>query len=356
MAPNTANAALLQQANIIQAQFAQVSSEAQMGGVYNVIGALDSKLTELPFTIEALRNRGYVHAGQVEDKLVALENRWDEVRPRVEATLQQHIGRLNNDLDTTERQVTLLRSPNQANVQAANTAVLGLHRQIQAATSAVAGLFAGLDEQLESIEREVYRVTYVLDRLQEASEIQLREAEGPLMTVESQWQQNEEEGPTGFLFLTDQRLLFEQREEVVTKTFLGLFTTEKEKIQKLLLDIAVADIESIADKEEGGFLGFGKEDILELVCSHKAPVSRARFHVQGQDSAMWAAMIKRVKSGDIDNDRAEAYVEELEAAEETAASFPTQCPNCFAEITAPPRGVPSVTCEFCNTVITPTVG
>jgi hypothetical protein len=68
---------------------------------------------------------------------------------------------------------------------------------------------------------------------------------------------------------------------------------------------------------------------------------------------MWATTIKRVKSGDINKDRAEAYVEELEAAEETAASFPTECPNCFAQIPAPPRGVPSISCDFCGTVIMP---
>lgn len=352
-APNAANQALLQQANMVQAEFSQLASDAQLSDIYQTIGDLDSKLTELPFAIETLRTRGYVHAGQLEDKLEALENKWDEVRPRVEAALRQHVARLDTELDNAERQVGLLRTPNQANVQSANTAVNSLSRQIEAASGAVAGLFAGLSDQLHDAEQGINRVTTMLDRLQEAHEIQLRQAEGPLLSVDCQWQQNEEEGPNGFLFLTDQRLLFEQREEVATKKLFGLFATEKEKIQKLLLDIDVADIESVTDKEEGGFLGFGKDDILELVCSHKAPVSRAKFHLKGQDSAAWANYIRRVKSGDINKDRAEAYVEELEVAEETAASFPTQCPNCFAEIAAPPRGVPSVTCDFCATVIMP---
>ena len=39
--------------------------------------------------------------------------------------------------------------------------------------------------------------------------------------------------------------------------------------------------------------------------------------------------------------------------EEIAAAFPTNCPNCYAQLEAPPRGVTSITCEFCGTVVTP---
>jgi len=155
------------------------------------------------------------------------------------------------------------------------------------------------------------------------------------------------------LFLTDQRLLFEQREEVVTKKRFGLFKADSEMVQKLLIEAEIHEIDSIEHKEEGGFLGMGKDDIIEFVFAATAPVSRARFHLKGQDSADWAAMIKRIQTGDIDKDRSEEYVEELETAGIVSASFPAQCPNCFAAVPEQPRGVTSYTCEFCGAVITP---
>ena len=124
-------------------------------------------------------------------------------------------------------------------------------------------------------------------------------------------------------------------------------------VQKLHLDISVDEIESVSHQEEGGFLGMGKDDILELVFSASAPLSRARFHLKGQDSSDWAAMLKRIQTGDIDDDRSDEYVDEMEAAEATAAAFPAQCPNCFSAVPTQPRGIMSYTCEFCGTEITP---
>jgi hypothetical protein len=269
----------------------------------------------------------------------------------VESALQEQVKRLDRELDGAELKVN--RMTNSAGVQAADTAVNSLSRQLSAATSAVEGLFQGLENELDTIGYRLNSLQQLLSRYAESPEIQLYEAEGPLLAVEAVWQQNGEEGPAGFLFLTDQRLLFEQREEVVTKRKFGLFKSESEKIQKVLIEVQTHEIDQVSHKEEGGFLGMGKDDILELVFADTAALTRARFHLKGQESADWAAMIKRVKTGEIDADRAEDYLEEVETAVARTASFPSQCPNCYAAVEPPPRGATSVTCGFCGTVITP---
>ena len=337
----------------IQSRFEHLEAEAQLSDVYDSIGSVDTKLTELPFTLEALRTRGYVHSGQLEDKLEAIDDRWDEVRPRVETALSAQVGRLDSEMDQTERQVNRLSATNMTAVRGVETAVNGLDRRIDAARAAVLGLFDGMENELDQIEYEMSKVSAMLDLLDGSQEIRLQEAEGPLLAVKSEWHQDGEEGPEGILFLTDQRLLFEQREEVVTKKRFGIFKAESEMIQKVHVVVDVPDIESVEHKEEGGFLGMGKDDIIEFVFSASAPLSRARFHLKGQDSSAWAAMIKRVQTEDIDEDRADEYIEELEAAEETAASFPAQCPTCFAEVPEQTRGITSYTCEFCGNVIMP---
>ncbi len=331
-------------------QFGSLEADSQLGGVYDAIGNIDAKLTALPFTLEALRDRGYVHSGQLEDRLEAIDDRWDDVRPQVEKSLQDHVNRLDSELDQAERRMNRLSA---SNIKSAETAVNSLNRRVGAARTAVMGLFDGMESDLDQIDYSLSKVAAMLDLLDGSPEIQLQEAEGPLIVVKTEWHQDGDEGPKGYLFLTDQRLLFEQREEVVTRKRFGIFKADSEMVQKLLLDIPVDEIESVSHKEEGGFLGMGKEDILEMVFSAAAPISRARFHLKGQDSSDWAAMLKRVQSDDIDNDRADEYLDEMEAAEGIAAAFPELCPNCFAPVPPQPRGITSYTCEFCGTVITP---
>ncbi len=335
-----------------QTQFADLESKAQLSGIYTAVGAFDTQLVELPLALEALRNRGYVHSEQLEDRLEALEEQWDQTRPRVESALQDHVARLDKELDEVERRVHSLR-PAEPALRAAESVINSLTQRISAAETAVSGLYAGMKTELQKIDYEMSQIGRMMDVFEGAKDLQLRETEGPLMAVKSMWQRDGKEGPEGYLFLTDQRLLFEQREEIVTKKRLGIFKAESETVQELLLDIAVADVESVTDKEEGGFLGMGKDDIIELVFSANAPISRGRFHLKGQDSADWSAMIKRIQSGEIDDDRAQEYLEELADAKETALAFPAQCPNCFAAVPTPPRGVVSITCEFCGATITP---
>ncbi len=348
----TANPELQARVQQAQTSFASLESRAQLSNIYNAIGQFDSQLIDLPLALEALRGRGYLHSEQLEDRLEALETRWDDVRPRVETTLHQHVTSLDKQIDEVERHVHRLR-PVDASLRTAESILKSLEQRIGAAETAVSNLYSGMESDLRTVHADLNRITTMMDALAESNAIQLRPTEGPLLAVKSVWQQSGDDGPEGIIFLTDQRILFEQREEVVTKKRLGIFKAESEMIQELRLEIEVADIDSVEDKEEGGFLGMGKDDILELGLSANAPLARARFHLKGQDSADWAAMVKRIQTGEIDNDRANEYVESLAEAQNAALTFPTQCPNCFAAVPTPPRGVLTVTCEFCSAIIKP---
>lgn len=337
----------------IQDKFERLESQAQLEDIFTAVGDIDNKLTKLPFDLEALRDRGYVHSGQLEDKLEAIDDKWDEVRPRVEKALSDQVKRLDRELDQTERQVNRLGNANAGLVKTVDSAVDSLGSRITAARRALDGLYDGIQTELQTIEYSLGQVQKMLELVAGSQEIRLQEAEGPLLAISAEWQQDGEEGPEGYLFLTDQRLLFEQREEVITKKRFGIFKADSEMVQKLLLETQVHEVEQIVHKEEGGFLGMGKDDILELVFAATAPLSRARFHLQGQDSEDWAMMINRIQSGEIDGERSEEYLDELEAAGITSASFPEKCSNCFAAVPEQPRGVTSYVCEFCGATVLP---
>ncbi|MCP4361293.1 MAG: hypothetical protein GY796_25065 [Chloroflexi bacterium] len=338
----------------IEDKYARLETQAQLGGVYDAIGRIDTELTELPFDLEALRDRGYVHSGQLEDKLGAMADKWDDVRPRVESNLKRQVERVDKELVQAGNMVNRMSANKASSIRAADTAVNSLERRINAARSAVDSLYDGIEDELAAIESQLRAVEEIFELLDGSPDIQLRDAEGPLLCVKTRWHRDgKKEGPEGYLFLTDQRLIFEQREEVVTKKHFGLFKADSEMVQEVHVDVDVHQIEDIKHKEEGGFLGMGKDDIIEFVFAATADYSRARFHLQGQNSSEWAATIKRIQTGDIDEDRSDAYVDELEEAGIVSASFPTECSNCYAAIPEQPRGVTSYTCEFCGTVTMP---
>jgi ribosome-associated translation inhibitor RaiA len=348
------SAATQAKVDAVQDKFERLETSAQLGSIYDAVGRIDTRLTELLFDLEQLRDRGYVHSGQLEDKLETLDDQWDDdIRPRVEANLKEQVARLDQELDQAENTVKHINPRVETTIKAAETAVDSLERRINAAQDAIDNLYDGIEAQLGKAYTEINKAGTMLNLLAASPTLALREAEGPLTAVEAEWQKDGDEGPNGYLFLTDQRLIFEQREEIVTKKTFGLFKSESEMVQQVHIDVEAHQIESVAHKEEGGFMGVGKEDILELVFTADAPVSRARFHLKGQNSSEWAALIKSVQTGEIDQDRCAEYVDELEESGITSASFPSQCPNCFAPIPQQPRGVTSYTCGFCGVVVQP---
>lgn len=339
--------------NSLESSFNQANKESELGDVYREIGEIDDLLTNLPLKLDQLRTRGYVHSGHLEDALEKLDAEWDKIRPQVQTRTQQEVTRLNSEMDALEQQYNqLLRAPRGPLLKQVDAAVERAKERINQVENNLGNLYKAVRSGVGEVEDAVSHAEWMVQQIDESPAIELYAAEGPLLAVEAEWEQDGDEGPDGVLYLTDQRLLFEQKEEIATKKFLFV-TTKSEKVQKLLLDVPAAEIEDVQHSEEGrGFLNMRKDDIIELVFSAKAPISRARFHLKGQESSDWAAMIKKVRSGEIDKFRQGSFVGAMEEAAAATASLPTQCPSCFAELPAQPRGVTSVTCDFCGAVAT----
>src|SRR5690606_16417032 len=153
-------------------------------------------------------------------------------------------------LEKASSQLTRINPRATATIKAAETAVESLERRVEGAATAVENLYQQLESELNSIAYSFTQVGKMLDLLDGAPTIKRRDAEAPLLAVEAEWHRNGKEGPEGYLFLTDQRLIFEQREEVVTKKRFGLFKAESENLQEVLIDVEVHQIESIDHKEE----------------------------------------------------------------------------------------------------------
>lgn len=354
--PETA-AKLEAEARRYQSAFSRLDKEAQLGTIYDDIGRLEELFINLPSRLDQLRTRGFVHSGHLELRVDQLDDEWDEqIRPRLEKQLRIDLMTLDREVDALESLQTTLVNPTESRLQTFKLKSDTAERKVDETTRKLQNLYKGIKDGLNEVDAEVRKAEWMMAQLDQSPDIQLLQAEGPLMAVEAEWEKtgDDDKDPDGILYLTDQRLIFEQKEKKATKKFLFI-TTASEEVQKLLINEQVRDIVEVKHSEERRGFSLGKDDLLQIEFGGQAEITRAQFHLKGQDSSDWAAVLKLVRNGEIDGLRGEAFVGDMEAAEAATATIPEQCPSCFAAVPPQPRGTLSYTCEFCHTVITAVV-
>lgn len=328
-------------------EFGRLEDQSDLSTIQSEINQINEQLAEFPGELNNFRRRGFVHSRELEESLRTQQRQWRAASSKVDTALKAHKSRLKANTRSTSRLVARARPGQASAVSSAERSVDSLAKKIAASERELRAQYSNVESDLTVIDSKFRKIRWMLDALEESNEIKLRSSEGPLMAVESDWHRDGDEGPEGVLFMTDQRLLFEQREEIVTKKRFGVFKADSETVQKLWLDINVSDIDKVDDKEEGGFLGMGKADIIELICSANAPVSRARFHIKGQESSDWRSLIRRAKSGEVANEK------HAKAKAAPTLKFPSTCPNCMGTLPEPNRGAARVQCDFCGSMVGP---
>lgn len=336
--------ALSQRASSLGSRLSGVRTEASLGDLRSSLGRLDSSLNSLPAALEEVRQRGYVYRGYLENKIEVLRRQWQGLRDRVDSEAAQQGRLLMREADGLQRRLSRMGSDlHAATLDAIERDIDALEGKVDDVVRALQGTFDTIESNTHQTERQIQSVRWVQEQVAAAS-FGLRPEENAIEAVSAQYLTDGDDGPKGILYLTDQRLLFEQKEDIATKKFLFV-TTERERVQKLLLEAPIGGVQPQAS--ERGALMFKKE-LLEVALT-SADVSQALFRLEA-DSESWAALIGRVRTGEIAGERIDA--EEAPPPAAPTAAAPTVCPTCGANITTEiVKGMQSVTCEYCGTVI-----
>ncbi len=350
--PNPADQ-LRSQLSLLNMEFENLQKAVRLAGVKDEISDLENRLTGFPARITKLRALNYVFDKTLDSRAEALLTRWKEIRPKVDAEISSQSQRLMLELPQAQSSVTMVNSlaNNPANALAqlpnARARVDSLKSAAEAAERTVKGLFDAFSNEAWQFGKEIDRIERMIELLAQAS-FTLTPVEAALAAVKAVWAPNgkeDKDDPEGVFFLTDQRILFEQREEIATKKVLFI-ATEREKVQKLLWEVPLALVEKAVASKQGILKN---QDFLDLQLATGAPYPRATLHLDGMDSNEWVGLINRARTGEFDQNRA---VPVDAAAVEKARSAPTQCPTCGGAITKPVlRGQDSLTCDFCGVVI-----
>ncbi len=328
----------------LQTQFATLQDSVQLSKIKKEMGEMESSLRLLPVEIEKLRTRGYVFRNFLEQKASVMTKQWTDLSPQV----SREVVRLTRDLQREASQAEAILHQatrgDTAAVSRAEVAVQALERRIDGAHSAVSGMYKTLRQNVDQTQAQLDELGWLLDQLEQAC-FQLQPAEDPVAACQAQMMETKKDGPKGVLYLTDERLIFEQRETRATKKMLFV-TTQKETVQALIFAIPVGHIEKV-EVSQKGFLGH--KEMMTLRFTPEADMDTALIRLRGADNDEWASLIGRVRSGDIVKERSQAKdIRVLEALRDV----PTTCPTCGAVLDSSiVRGLREIACQYCGTVI-----
>ena len=346
-------AELKREVDSLQSKINELQGKVRLKEVRDSLEDLQSKVAGMPGKLKDLRARGYPFEKALEVRAEEIGQQFNSLRSSVLTQIEQQTLNLERSIrpieDDFRRLVGQVSSPAAAKPLAAQikSAISALEGKVSAVAGTIRGMYDELEAQLREIESRISRADWTLKQLAEAG-FRLLPTEAPIRAVKATWIKGEKadkDDPQGVLYLTDQRLLFEQKQDVATKKVLFI-TTQKQRVQNLLLETAVGTVDS-AKASKRGLLGH--EDHLDVKFTYEAAVPLAHFHLDGQDSNEWQGLLGKAKAHEFDADRVTPVDE---AAVEKVRTAPTACPHCGGAITTQiVRGMDSIKCDYCGKLI-----
>lgn len=336
----------------LQSKVGDLQGSVRLTKARDAVEDFQTTVNGLAQRIVTLRTRGYAFEKDMENQAQAFVQSWALLYPNLQSQINVQSSALVNSLRPIEMQMPRLTAA--ASNPAAARGLLGsmqsavnmLEVKVSATEKTIEGMYDQFNNQVYQFTKHLNEIEYLVTQLAEAT-FQLLPTEGGIAAIKAVWCKTgkEQKGdPEGVLYLTDQRILFEQKEEIVTKKVLFV-VTEKQKVQKLQIECPVTLVDKVDISKQGMLKN---EDHIEIRFASGAPVEVAHFHIW-QDNATWLQLINRAKSKDFDKGRAVAIDQ---AAVDKVKAAPGQCPSCGGNILqVVMRGMDSLTCEYCGYVI-----
>jgi len=328
---NESAAALADRLAGLQNELALTDQNRQIQGAQKELKSVRGSLRDC-------RTRGYIFQKNLETRTDELEKQATELR----RSFDEQVRTLKVEAEKVE---ALLAK----NVTTANGALNVLENKIQAASKTLEGDFETLQEQTTQLSQTVRTIAWVLDQVEQAS-FSLTASESIVDAAQAIWKSGSGGNDVrGVLYLTDLRLLFERKDEKVTKTILFV-PTEKQKLQNLAWEAHIQLVEKALSSQQG-LLGMNEQ--LEIRFAVGGPYSQVILQIEGTaetsvTSAAWASSIGRVKSGVVDQDRTTPR----DSQNTTAAKLPANCPTCGAVFNQTVlRGQTEVKCQYCGLIV-----
>ncbi|MCU0481591.1 MAG: hypothetical protein MUE54_10325 [Anaerolineae bacterium] len=332
-----------------QARHNEMASQVRFNQINSEVSDLSAKVAKLPAEIAEIRKRNYVFRSYLEHKVEVFEAHWAEIRGRVsrsidtetDSLLRQHgeispfLGRINNLENLPDRYVDAVNDV----VQRLNQ----LESNITAASNRISGLYASFKSDVDDTYSQITEIRWMCDERDEAS-FPFLAGENLFLVARAEWRASGKgkDDPDGILYLTDQRLIFEQKETTGKK--LGIFGGKQ--TQELEWEVPLHQIEAL-DHENKGF--FGGKDIVHFTLGSGARYPKISVEVKGgATNKFWIAQVQRMIKGETQDERAIPPDEELL---KTIRNAPSKCHVCGGTLPMLTAGQNQIECAYCGTII-----
>lgn len=317
----------------IQNEVNELQDEMMLKAARQELSALENAIRSIERKLADLRARGYEIEKDLEADVVVLAAQWDRVKTNSELTLEHQTGQLGAQMQSIQKMLAEVVGMS-TNLAAARprymqlkSAIASAEAQADAAEATVLAQYDAYGDEVEVLDAHLEWISWMLDALATAS-FNLLATESGIAAAEAVFKHPNWEPENGILFLTDQRLLWEDRVEAY-------------EVKVNLPIQEVLEINKELDKETG-------IESLVFRFGSSGPVPEARFVLALPVGDDWLKMVGRARTGGYTHDRAvEISSDELNRIR----NAPQQCSNCGAAFTAPIlRGQTEIQCEYCGVV------
>lgn len=304
-----------------------------------------ANLGKLQGELERARSRGWVWGANWEGQLGELGQLGPKVASEVTSAAAAATSRLKGTLDQVRGQLsrTAVTAANRGALERLEDAAKDLGRSVDAEEERLRALAKPFSDAYDALNKEVVDAHKHLDRFQ-AARFQLGAGENPYRTSECTWQDSPQGAVNGFVYLTDKRVRFEQKETVTTKKFL-FFTASSEDKHELLLDEPVGNIARSDDSTKG--LVF--KDQLVTLTWQNARIQKSTFDINSGETAKdWDTWIEELRAGQLAHRMKKDGGVAPPPTLGMPVDAPTKCSACDANLDAPVRGMTVLVCKYCG--------
>lgn len=337
------------QFNNLKMRSQRAAETAALTSLSREITDISAKVNALPSDVARVRERRYVFAKYLEHKAEVVQEHWqpsaDQAQEHIEAeraALQQDVEQLNMLIQKAEMVSNNLKVQLDILPMIEN-AVTQLETKTKAATEQIKALYSQHVTDINQTVEQIRKINWYLNQRDEAS-FSFLAGESVFLAADAEWVVTGQGGkdPDGILFLTDQRLVFEQKE--TTGKTLGLFGGKK--AHEVKWEIPLSQVEKVEAENKGLF---GGKDMLNFTLGSGARYPTITVEVKGGvQSKFWAAQINRMVRGETDDERAIQPDPEMLKA---IRSAPTACHVCGATLPRLVANQTQMSCEYCGAVI-----
>ncbi|MBW8011303.1 MAG: hypothetical protein FVQ83_08690 [Chloroflexi bacterium] len=246
----------------LQGEVNELQDEMMLQDTRREISELENEVHSLERDISELRSRGYAVEKSLEADIQVLTSQWVRIKGRAETTLEHQTRLLSEQMSAIQSKMGELAGLTDKAAAARplfiqlKSAIASAEAQAEAAEDTVLDQYDEYADEVESLSAHFDWIDWMLDAISTAS-FKLLATESGVAAVEATWEPPGLEPENGILFLTDQRILWEERE--------GNFELKIEAAVQQIVDVKESKDETSGD------------EYLTVEIESDAPVRKAHF-------------------------------------------------------------------------------